>query len=370
MYIYADESGNTGKNIFDKPERYALGAILTSQDIESDLEELVEKLCKKFYISKLHANSLDVDQNLEIANSVLDFVQDADFKLFICSIYKPYLSTTKFIDTLFDNAENKAVPPLWYQFEFFRHYLCLIFEELLDDIDKRLFWTSYLESNVDLYIKILNIVRERLSSYELDSRTYQVINDSLNFAIRFPEKIVTISTKKKYKFETPNMIAFALLMIQIREFCEKNSLKPCKFIHDRQNEFQGSMKKWHEDFQKVKYDESIPGIMQPKDIKYDLGEIQFESSNENVMLQIIDNLVWVYQCDKIEDSHDIKKRLASISEHSEISPEYSYHTYQLWEDRLSNVSQEKADIAKTFVDEWEEKRIEKLRNFYESKKDK
>ena len=243
MYIYADESGNTGIKIFDEPNCYTLGAIITFKDIEPDLKPLIEKLCEKFFVSKLHANSLDVSQNIEIANSILNEVEDTDFKAYICTIDKPYIATTKFVHTLFDSTENQAVPQLWYKHEYFRHYLCLIFHAILKDLDKRLFWTSYLESDIELFVQILKNLHEQLNSYDLDSRTYQVINDSLLFAIEFPQEISTMSHKKRYKFQTPNLIAFALLMIQIQELYEKNSMKPKKFIHDRQSEFQGAIEK-------------------------------------------------------------------------------------------------------------------------------
>lgn len=370
MYIYADESGNTGIKIFDEPNCYTLGAIITFNDIELDLQPLIEKLCNKFFVSRLHANSLDVSQNIEVANSILNEFEDIDFKAYICTVDKPYIATTKFVDTVFDGTENKAVPPLWYQHEYYRHCLCLIFDVILNDLDKRLFWTSYLESDIELFVQILKNLHKQLNFYDLDPRTYQVINDSLLFSIECPQEITTISNKKRYKFQTPNLIAFALLMIQIQKLYEKNSMKPKKFIHDRQSEFQGAIQEWHENFKKIIYDESIPGIVKFKDIKYDLGDIDFESSKDNIMLQVVDNLIWLLQTQKIEDSHEVKIRLNNVIEKISISPETSHLVYQTWQHKFSQVRQEDAARAKTIVEEMEEKRVDVLRNFYESKKDK
>lgn len=38
MFIYADESGNTGRQIFQAPELYRIGAILSVNDVESGMQ--------------------------------------------------------------------------------------------------------------------------------------------------------------------------------------------------------------------------------------------------------------------------------------------------------------------------------------------
>ena len=81
------------------------------------------------------------------------------------------------------------------------------------------------------------------------------------------------------------------------------------------------------------------------------------------MLQVVDNLIWLLQTQKIEDSHEVKIRLNKVIEKFSISPETSHLVYQTWQHRLSQVTQEDADEAKTIFEEMEQNRLDTIHDF-------
>ena len=81
------------------------------------------------------------------------------------------------------------------------------------------------------------------------------------------------------------------------------------------------------------------------------------------MLQVVDNLIWLLQTQKIEDSHEVKIRLNKVIEKFSISPETSHLVYQTWQHMLSQVTQEDADEAKTIFEEMEQNRLDTIHDF-------
>lgn len=139
MFIYADESGHTGKHIFNDPPFYLQGAIMSVTDPEPLLCPIADCFKKKLNVPKLHANELQQPVVEEIALSFVELLTDINWVFHITVIEKPYLSVTKFVDSIFDSAENKGVRWLWYNHQFFRHTLCCLFDEILPKEKKKHF---------------------------------------------------------------------------------------------------------------------------------------------------------------------------------------------------------------------------------------
>jgi hypothetical protein len=58
MYIYADESGHSGRHIFNDPLFYYQGAIISEADTEPLLHEVAEKYRNELGVERLHANEI------------------------------------------------------------------------------------------------------------------------------------------------------------------------------------------------------------------------------------------------------------------------------------------------------------------------
>lgn len=165
MYIYGDESGHTGKSIFDKPPFYLQGAILSVVDTEPLLRPICDRYKKNLNVERLHANELRQHVVEEISLVLLEALSDVRWVFHITAVEKRYLAVTKFVDSIFDSAENKGVRWLWYNHEFFRHTLCCLFDELLPMTMKQTFWEAYLK---DDYARISAVIQFALDQLHDD----------------------------------------------------------------------------------------------------------------------------------------------------------------------------------------------------------
>jgi len=119
MFIYADESGHSGRHIFNEPAYYLQGAILSETDPEPLLHPLAEKYRQELGVERLHANELKPRTVESVASHFLILLEEVNWIFHLTVIDKPYLAVTKFVDSIFDSFENLGARWLWYNHEFF-----------------------------------------------------------------------------------------------------------------------------------------------------------------------------------------------------------------------------------------------------------
>ena len=368
MYIYADESGHTGRYIFKEPRFYFQGAIISEVDTEPILSQVTESYKKQLGVSRLHANEIQAPLVEKIAASFLHLLDDIKWVFHVTVIEKPYLAVTKFVDTFFDPYENKGARWLWYNHEFFRHTLCILFDDLLTLEDKKTFWTAYLNDDYKGVVLLIKKVLKRLSGFYIDQKLYQVAEEALSFALRYPDQI-TLSlnqSKKSYKGHTPNMVAFSSLIQAVHKFCKENNVAPKAFVHDSQSEFASTMREYHKLFSSVRLEHDPSGLaLQGEIVHYDLGKFSMPLSKEVASLQAVDILLWTFRRIHSIKSPTLRNKLCEVTEPFYISRRCSERIIMTWSYRLSNfpLTEEQVERAKSIFEEQERIHFEELRKF-------
>lgn len=372
MFIYADESGHSGRQIFNKPSYYYQGAIISEIDTEPLLHSVAEKYIKEFGVDRLHANELKPHTVEEIATSFLSLLKDVNWTFHLSVIEKQYLSITKFVDSLFDSFENKGVRWVWYNHEFFRHTLCCLFDDILSEEDRRRFWESYLKDDYNGINSVVKTVLNRLDEVPLDNRLYQVSKEGLLFALKYPEEITLMAskTKKSYKGHTPNMVAFSSLIQAIHKFCKEHNTRPEVFVHDPQSEFGSTMREYHKMLANVRAEHNESGFtLQTEKVEYDLGKFSLIPSKHLASLQAIDLFLWLAQRkDRIENI-GLKEALLNITDPFYISRASSDIIRSSWAYKLSNcdLTEEQIEEGKKIVEKMEDAHEQRLREFEASR---
>lgn len=370
MYIYADESGHSGRHIFNEPLFYFQGAIISEVDTEPILSEVAQKYKAELGVSRLHANELPPHIVERIAASFLYLLDDIKWVFHVTVIEKPYLAVTKFVDSLFDPYENKGARWLWYNHKFFRHTLCILLDDILFLEDKKAFWTAYLKDDFLGIASVVKIVLKRLNTVNLDKRLYQVVVESLNFALEHPEEITLLAnrTKKSYKGHTPNMVAFSSLIQAVHKFCKENNMKPKSFIHDSQSEFGSTMREYHNLFSKVRLEHNASGLaLQGDRVEYDFGKFSLSLSKHSVSLQAVDIFLWLFKRrDKIK-SIGLHNKLSDVAEPFYISRISSEMITRAWLYKLSNcnLNEEQIEEGEKTIQKMEYIHLKNLRKFIE-----
>lgn len=370
MYIYADESGHSGRHIFNDPLFYFQGAIISEIDTEPLLAEVAGKYTAELGLTRLHANEIRPHIVERIAASFLCLLDHIKWVFHITVIEKPYLAVTKFVDSLFDSYENKGARWLWYNHELFRHTLCILFDDILFEEDKKAFWTSYLKDDFARIASVVKIALQRLNIVPLDKRLHQVAVEGLNFALEHPEEITLLAnqTKKSYKGHTPNMVAFSSLIQAVHRFCRENNMKPEAFVHDSQSEFGSTMKEYHDLFGKVRLEHNSSGLaLQGDRVEYDFGKFSLSLSKQSVSLQAVDIFLWLSQRrDKIK-SIGLNDKLLDVTEPFYISRISSEMITRGWLYKLSNcdLTEEQIEEGEKTIEKMENIHLEKLKEFLE-----
>lgn len=102
VYVYADESGHSGKNIFDKSaKKYYQGAIISLGDIDSIIAGVINHHCEQLNVPRIHSNQHQEHVITVICEDLIDAMENISWQFSICMIDKPYLAPTKFVDLFF-----------------------------------------------------------------------------------------------------------------------------------------------------------------------------------------------------------------------------------------------------------------------------
>ncbi|ENP8356016.1 DUF3800 domain-containing protein [Vibrio alginolyticus] len=319
VFVYADESGHSGRDIFNEQSPlYYQGALISVGDIEPIVSPIVAKYCDEHGLDRLHGFELGEQKVNALCIDLLESLKGTDWQFHYTVIEKRYISPTKYVDTIFDSYDNPAVHPLWYLTDLFRHTLSVLIDDMMEEgeLDKK-FWNFYLADDIDGLIEISKVLLER-APFILDARTREVVTDGLTYAIENPDIFTLSSAKGKsaYKKQTPNIIAFSSLLTATHRFCKPRGLGVSALTHDQSDEFKGTMREYHKIFFGVDYEEDkFGGVPQFERVEYNLGEFKLESSKKSHGLQVVDLFLWLIQRD-IQDQ-DLLLTKSQILENSD-----------------------------------------------------
>lgn len=372
MYIYADETGNTGRNIFEPPGLYQEGAILALDDIEPIVSPILDRFRRKEGVARIHANEIRRESVREIGETIIDTLDaGTTWQFHLTVIDKPYLATTKFVDTVFDSGENLGARWHWYNIGFLRHTLCCLIDEMLTDLNRRAFWEAYLADDREGVKDAVRNARTYLDRCTSDRRLETVVLDAFDFALQHPEEITLMASRcrSSYKGHTPNMVAFTGLIQGAHDFADAHNVVPQAFYHDQTSEFGTSMR---EDVEIIgRFSMKQPEITRPwtpNDLvrkEYNLGRFSMPSSKDYAPLQAVDVLLWVMQRDNVGEFEGLKRRIQDKAEPFYISRGISELIRLAGLKALSERSYSDDDLRRgqELRDEMEEKFKKKVREF-------
>ena len=369
MFVYADESGNTGRNLFDEKSRtYRLGGIFTVADAEPAIESAIRPVLAASGEPRLHAKNMQEGDVSALAHVIMDALDTlGPWRLSMTVIDKPYLATTKFVDLVFDSGENAAVPPLWYNLELFRHAICIAVDDMLTDLNRRRFWDAFLADDAEGVKACIRNAMTYLTRKVQDARLRQVVKDACDFALRHPERFTIRggSGRRAYQGHTPNIVAFTVLMRSVHDFAEAHASPPIAFFHDCQEEFSSEMKEAYATFGSIRYEDHPRGAM-PKieRVAYDLARFSMPSSRDMVVLQAADLLVWLSQREtQNEPVRNAQRRLAGQTSHYHISRAMSEQIYaaRVRENAALPISRADEIRGRQLVSQMEQARLDRLR---------
>ncbi|MCO8018228.1 DUF3800 domain-containing protein [Brevundimonas diminuta] len=300
LFAYVDESGNTGKNIFDiaQPDFFT-AALVSKGDFDLIWGPRVVAVAKKTGGSAIHANELGLGRLEAVADDLLDILIDAQANFFVSRVEKRYLLATKMFDVLFDSGENAAVA--WHNYNFRPLKIMLAFKlaHAIDEEVAREFWDFILITRREEATKRLPAICEKLKLLLPaipDARSREVLGDGLDWVIKHPEciHVVQIEQKAAKQGHFPNLVAFMNLLRGLDEHAKSRRKQIARIVHDEQSEFGKMLEYWH-GLHANAAPEPITWVDETWSVQLNPGsDFLIQRDEDSPGIQMADTALWLY----------------------------------------------------------------------------
>lgn len=383
MFVFIDESGNTGQNIADKakPIFYHL-AILSKYNLDLDLTNKIGKFLQSHKQKELHATE-NPKMLEELSPIILQVLKENNVSFYYAEIEKSLLAYAKLYDTIFDNVENLGARWTAYQLRPLRlMLLCnligIINENIAFDFYKNCLMANS-QQQADEYLKrtCKLILAE---TYKLkDYRSKQIIEDAVNGAKYFSSDITMFEKFKQDRWRhLPHIVSFWPMLNAISIYSKKHNLKVHRIIHDEQEQIHRVITEMHEVAAKTGKTGAIWDLKENGSLDFTrIPENSFEmkDSTKSYGIQITDVCLYVFFHGVPSPIYEpMKYKLYRyIEEHLVDRYIFSKQTLLVETSILYNkimnakLSDEQLQFGKEFVKKMDDDFYEKLINQQESK---
>lgn len=300
LFAYADESGNTGKNIFDvsQPDFFT-AALVSKGDFDRQWGSRVMAVAESVGAKAIHANELGLGRLNGVADELLNIVVDADAHFFVSRVEKRYLLATKMFDVLFDSGENAAVA--WHNYNFRPLKIILAFKlaSIIDEEVAREFWDFILTLRRADATKKLPGICKKLKTKLVgipDARSREVLGQGLDWVIDHPEciHVVEMEQKAAKQGHFPNLVAFMNLLRGLDSHAKARRKKIARIVHDEQSEFGKMLEYWH-GLHANASPEPITWVDETWSAQLNPGsEFVIQKDEQSPGIQMADTALWLY----------------------------------------------------------------------------
>jgi hypothetical protein len=210
---------------------------------------------------RAYGNALGLGGIEKCAPILREFFLKQNSRFFFTRIEKAHLAATKLFDVLMDSGINKAVTNLHYAVRGMRLPLAVQLIQIMDDQDRREFWAAYRTGSAIEFRVLLTRLKDRLLALHSEGlyhdRTVQLLRDGLEWGIAYPEPLIA---ERQGELDSPNIVAFSLLMSMFHALHEETGAKVESFVHDEQNQFGKFLRESYKVFKHHRYSVGYYGI--------------------------------------------------------------------------------------------------------------
>lgn len=390
MYVYIDETGNTGLDIFNEKQPFFMNmATMSPQQIDIAYKDEFNQILSTLQVKELHGTKMPSFESYNHASKLLyDFLLKKDIKFTYTVIDKILFSQTILFDELFDSGINEAVP--WHSYNFREQRLILLLNfialiHLTQEVHKK-FWNECLFgkniSDADnSFISCINNLLSKLSNIDLDKRSIEIFYNTLQWAkknyTQFAYRIGYNQTDKDYNnIYLPTYGFLISLLKNIQDEYKNSNSDKCYLIHDRQQEYQNKITLAHKIVTNPAIKRLHLGISYYKDtsiLTLPQSSLSFVDAKKSIGIQLSDFCASILgkKIKKKEMTPDMKNLHNLIKEKTTDTHIFTYdslvnelisfeHILQKEEKQLDHKTrQEQLQKAKEFIEQ-ENLRIQKV----------
>ena len=301
MHFYVDETGQTGRNLFDKTQPVLSYGVLSS---DANLDKVAEAdlavIRKTLGVQRLHAAELGLHRLSDLVDTLLVLQKKHRIRFDIWQVVKRDHAIISFFDQVFDQGMNPAVPWSAYWTPL-RYPLLLNLASLFDDELASNAWTARLEAHderaSELFCTVSDELISRTAASALDHRSKPLITDALNWAsANFEQLGYNCKTNKERLRIMPNMIGFQSVLHGI---CSRLGApeRKASIIVDQQSQFNTTQRELNEFYYQIRDMpwELGPGlpVMNMKNMPAE--PLVFQSGTKSAGLELVDIYLWTFK---------------------------------------------------------------------------
>ncbi len=290
VYVYTDESGNTGNNLFDpnQPELWTC-SLISTDNIDVVAHNAVEKWRKSVQPENLHATSLGFTGIEKLADDICRLIARFNISFFFVQIDKSFHAALKFFDTVFDSGLNKAMHPAHYQMRAFRTPLVQIVCENIDTKHRKVFWATLLNPEAESLQMVAKHVKSNLERTKSGIAQAALI-PALEWAIKNPLPLIETLDRKG---ESPNFVAFTKVIYHLQDTIGNRKVL-ADFVHHQQAQYESRMKNAYGALSKYHLKGDFFSMLPKVDLLKDFpAKVVFKSTEESAGLTVVDIVLWL-----------------------------------------------------------------------------
>lgn len=315
MYFYVDETGHTGRNLFDHTQPVLSYGVLSSPD---DLDKVAEAdlaaLRKKLGVPRLHAAELGIHRLDEVVDTLLVLQKKHRIRFDAWQVVKRDHAIISFFDQVFDQGMNPAVPGVAYWTPF-RYPLLLNLASLFDDELAAKAWRARLEAHderaLSLFSEVCRALLARVHTLG-DHRYIELITDALSWAMtHFDQLGYNCKTGKQKLQIMPNMIGFQFVLHGI---CSRLGApnRKADIVVDQQSQFnttQGELRDFYYQIREMPWVHG-PGLPVIDVTNMPAEPLVFQSGMQSAGLELVDIYLWIFK--RFMEGKELTRPLARV----------------------------------------------------------
>lgn len=300
MHFYVDETGHTGRNLFDRTQPVLSYGVLSSPaDLDKMAEPELAVLRKKLGVTRLHAAELGMHRLSDVVDTLLVLQKKHRIRFDIWQVVKRDHAIISFFDQVFDQGMNPAVPWTAYWTPL-RYPLLLNLAFLFDDELAEKAWRARLEAHDErsstLFCEVCSVLLSRVDMLD-DPRFNEIVTDALSWAMaNFGELGYNCKTNKEKLQIMPNMVGFQSVLQGI---CSRLGApnKKADIIVDQQSQFNTTQRDLSVFYREIREQPFVLGPGLPVMDMKNMPEkpLVFQSGTQSAGLELVDIYLWVFK---------------------------------------------------------------------------
>ena len=119
MRVFVDESGHSGKNVYDDNQPiYTSAGVWVDQDVRSELEEAVREAKSRNHIQMPELKGKKLRGRHDVQKTVHEIArtcQKLDISIFLVALHKRFMPASVIVEDGADPKYNPAYSHIWYR---------------------------------------------------------------------------------------------------------------------------------------------------------------------------------------------------------------------------------------------------------------